>query len=289
MSNTVARLLTAIVAIPLVLFVLFTPNPQFFNVMVTVISVLGLQEVFMLLQARGYRPYTAFGFFMVVAMQITLYQNTPHFFLPKYVMVTGALLTVLVVGLLLTMLSRGRGDDSNILAMGMTLFGVLYMGLLPGFMIRLRSIDEGPNWVFLLFILTWGFDSGAFAWGKKFGRTKMWVEVSPGKSWEGYWGGTFTTVVIIWLLDQVPAMFPGVPHLLPVKPTTGSLMVLTLVSCAFAQLGDLAESMIKRWSRIKDSGSLFPGHGGVMDRIDSLLFTAPLLYFYAGLTTDIFR
>jgi len=288
MSNTVVRLITAAVAIPLVFLLLFNPNPQFFCVLVTVVSVLGLHEMFLLLESRGHRPYVAFGFAMAVALQISLYQGVPHFFFPRFLLETSSLLTILVVGLLLVLLSRGRGED-NVVSMGMTLFAILYTGWLPGFMIRLRQIPEGPNWVFLVFAITWGFDSAAYAWGSKFGRTKMWVDVSPGKSWEGFLGGAFTTVVAVWFIDQLPELFPNIPHLLPAGLPLGHLMVVTLIGCAAAQVGDLAESMLKRWSRIKDSGSLFPGHGGVLDRVDSLLFTGPLLFFDAVLMTGIFR
>jgi len=281
-SNTLARLVTAALGIPVIMYLLFHPNPQMFSALVTVLSVMGLHEMFLLLESRGHRPYVSFGFAMMVIIQLSFYQDITKLPYGWFIFQPASLITILVIGLLIALLVRGRIEE-NVTSVGMTLLAVMYAGWLPAFMIRLRHLPEGANWIFLLFMATWAFDSGAFAWGKPFGRTKMWVEVSPGKSWEGYWGGSFTAVALIWMLDRLPEMFPDMPHLFPVGISVNNLMVLTLVSCAFAQTGDLAESMFKRYSRLKDSGSMFPGHGGALDRIDSLLFTGPLFFLFASL------
>jgi phosphatidate cytidylyltransferase len=277
-----ARLATAAVGIPLIMYLLFAPNPQMFSMLVTVLSVMGLHEMFLLLESRGHRPYVAFGFTMMVVIQMSFYQDITKLPYGWFIFQPASLLTILVIGLLVALLVRGKIEE-NVVSVGMTLLAVMYAGWLPSFMIRLRHLPDGSSWVFLVLIATWAFDSGAFAWGKTFGRTKMWVEVSPGKSWEGYWGGTFTAVGLVWLLDRLPEMFPDIPHLFPAAVSVNNLMVLTLVSCAFAQVGDLAESMFKRYSKLKDSGSMFPGHGGALDRIDSLLFTGPLFFLFASL------
>jgi len=280
LSNTAIRLITAGFGIPLILFLLFRPNPQLFSALITVISVMCVHEMFLLLESRGHRPYVSFGFFMTILIQLSFYQNIPTLPFGWLIFQPATLITILMLGLLIALLVRGRIEE-NVTSVGMTLFAVLYAGWLPSFMIRLRNLPEGANWVLLFLLITWAFDSGAYAWGMAFGRTKMWVDVSPGKSWEGYWGGTFSTLALVWLVDQLPLFFPGIPHFFPKEPSTSQFMVLTLVACAAAQVGDLAESMLKRYSRLKDSGSLFPGHGGALDRIDSLLFTAPLFFFYA--------
>ncbi len=282
MSNPVVRLLTAAAVIPLVLFLLLLPNCYFFCVFVTVICVLGLHETFLLIQSRGYRPYVAFGYAMAVGIQLALYPGLARSGFFSALIQPGMLVTILVLGLLVGLLVRGRIDD-NVPSLGMTLFAVLYVAWMSGYLVRLRCVSDGAHWVFLLIAMTWVFDSSAYAWGVNFGRTKMWVEISPGKSWEGFWGGTFTTLAVVWLAKQVPDLFPEIPYLFPRAVSTPHLMVLTLVTCATAQVGDLVESMLKRYSRLKDSGFLFPGHGGVMDRIDSFLFTAPLVYYYAAL------
>jgi len=218
----------------------------------------------------------------MVTIQLSFYQDINKLPYGWFIFQPANLITILVIGLLIALLVRGKIEE-NVVSTGMTMLAVMYSGWLPAFMIRLRHLPEGAKWVFLLLIMTWAFDSGAFAWGKAFGRTKMWVEVSPGKSWEGYWGGTFTAIAIVWLVDQLPELFPDLPHMFPESLSLNHLVMLTLVSCAFAQTGDLAESMFKRYSKLKDSGSMFPGHGGALDRIDSLLFTAPLLFLDASL------
>jgi len=282
LSNTLARLITAAIGIPIIMFLLFQPNPRMFGVLVLVLSVMSLHEMFLLLESRGHRPYVTFGFTMLIVMQMAFFQDVTLIPYGWILFEPGTLITILVIGLLLALLVRGRSEE-NVTSVGMTLLAVMYAGWLPAFMTRLRNMAEGAQWVFLLLIITWAFDSGAFAWGKAFGRTKMWVDVSPGKSWEGYWGGTFTTIALVWLVDQLPELFPGIPHLFPVSLSLNHLMILSLLACAAAQIGDLTESMFKRHSKLKDSGSMFPGHGGALDRIDSLLFTAPLFYFDAVL------
>ena len=279
----VVRLITAVAAIPLILFMLFQPVPQFFCVLITVACVLGMHEMFQLLQSRGHRPYVVFGYTMAVAIHISVYQGVPRFPLSTVLMQPMALITILVMGLLLMLLARGRVED-NVVSLGFTLFAVLYVSWLSSFIIRLRAVPEGAQWVFLLIVITWVFDSGAYAWGTAFGRTKMWLDISPGKSWEGFWGGTITTLAVVWLAKEVPEMFPSLPRLFPTATNTAHLMILTILGCAAAQLGDLVESMMKRYSRLKDSGGIFPGHGGVLDRLDSFLFTGPLVFFDAIIT-----
>jgi len=198
------------------------------------------------------------------------------------------LMSVLVVGLLTGLLARGRSEE-NLVSLGLSLFAVMYVAFLSSFMVRLRGLEEGVQWVFLMASITWGFDAGAWAWGVSFGRTKMWVDVSPGKSWEGFWGGTVSTLGAVWLIKKLPDVFAWFPVLFPTRTDLGHLLVLALIGCAVAQLGDLAESMIKRYSRLKDSSNIFPGHGGALDRMDSFLFTAPLVYLDALIVGGFFK
>lgn len=125
---------------------------------------------------------------------------------------------------------------------------------------------SGTGWLLLMFGLVWSCDSGAYFIGRAIGRRKLHPLVSPGKTVEGYVGGAVTAAILTALLGWL---------LLDITPLIGG--VLGLVTAAIAQFGDLAKSMLKRTADRKDSGTIFPGHGGMLDRIDSLLFAAPVL------------
>ena len=137
---------------------------------------------------------------------------------------------------------------------------------------RLRvDLPRGAEWMLFAFVLVWMADIGGYFFGRRFGRTRLAPNVSPGKTWEGVLGGfVLSTVVAIaasFWFDLTLARF----------------LVLCLAVVAFSVVGDLTESLLKRYAGVKDSGAIFPGHGGVMDRIDSVTAAAPVLYF--GLTT----
>jgi phosphatidate cytidylyltransferase len=131
---------------------------------------------------------------------------------------------------------------------------------------RLRDFDRGAEWVLFALILVWVADIGAFFVGRRFGRTRLAPHVSPGKTWEGVVGGTFASALVAvvgsWWFNIPPVQF----------------VALCLAVVAFSIVGDLTESLLKRFAGMKDSGSLFPGHGGVMDRIDSVTGAAPILF-----------
>ncbi len=207
---------------------------------------------------------------------------------PGRELVTTALLTAVVAGALLVQFFRGH-RESNFGDVCVTVFGVLYVGWLTGFVIRLRVIPDGARWVFLLLLATWFFDSAAYFWGVNFGRTKLWRKVSPAKTWEGFAGGLVSTVIVVGGVAHLLELFPRMPQLFPGRTTAGFLLLLTPLLCVAAQLGDLAESMIKRTVKIKDSGTFLPGHGGFLDKLDSFLFTSPLVYFAAARIEGLLR
>lgn len=134
----------------------------------------------------------------------------------------------------------------------------------------------GAVWLLYVMILVWGADSGAYMFGKLFGKHKLAPKVSPGKTWQGFIGGLFTAAVISWIYGMV--------FNLEVPPST--LLICSIVAALASVLGDLTESMFKREAGIKDSGNLIPGHGGILDRIDSLTAAVPV---FACLMLLVFR
>jgi len=146
------------------------------------------------------------------------------------------------------------------------------LALVPAWLalVRLRYLPHGAQWVLFTLLLVWSADIGAYFAGHRFGRVRLAPDVSPGKTWEGVLGGV--------ALSAIVAVAGSAWFALPLY----TLVPLCLAAVAFSIVGDLTESLLKRFAGVKDSGTLFPGHGGVMDRIDSVTGAAPVLFF--GLT-----
>jgi phosphatidate cytidylyltransferase len=183
-----------------------------------------------------------------------------------------AVLAFLLLGGLILELARRTGRTLALL--GGSLLGGLYVGLLPAFLFRIRALmgDDGLGMhaTYLVFLVVWGCDTFAYTVGRLFGRHRFWPSVSPGKSWEGAVGGAAGAVILAVLAQRWFAGFLGL----------GEAVLFGLLAGVISQVGDLAESLLKREAALKDTSSLIPGHGGVMDRFDSLLFSAPFLYAY---------
>ena len=148
--------------------------------------------------------------------------------------------------------------------------GGLYIGLPLSYVVRLRGLEQGLFWILVALLGTWICDTGAYLVGCSIGRRKLAPIISPKTTWEGAIGGLVFGVLAVLLLTRL---------LLSLPLWQGALLGVLLV--AAATIGDLAESVIKRQVGVKDSGNLIPGHGGMLDRIDSLLFVIPLVYYFA--------
>jgi phosphatidate cytidylyltransferase len=149
--------------------------------------------------------------------------------------------------------------------------GVLYVGWLGSYLVPLRQLDEDGQWVFLAVFATFANDTAAYFVGTAVGRTPLARRISPGKTVEGSLGGLAFGAAAVPLLSFALGLDIDIAALIP-------LAILVPVA---AQLGDLAESLLKRSTGVKDAGVLVPGHGGVLDRLDSLLFVVPMVYYYA--------
>jgi len=149
--------------------------------------------------------------------------------------------------------------------------GILYVGWLLSLLVTLR-IEAGREWVFLALFTTFGSDTAAYFIGKAFGRHKLAPGISPGKTWEGAIAGVFGGVIISLLFIL------STPLQLPLG--YGQAVLLGVLISVFGQLGDLAESLLKRNAGVKDSGGLMPGHGGLLDRMDSVVLAGVVVYLY---------
>jgi len=160
----------------------------------------------------------------------------------------------------------------------LTVAGALYIGLPINHVIRLRALDKGLDWLILALVGTWVCDTGAYFVGRTIGKRRFFPAISPKKTWEGAIGGLVTGVIAVVLLGWF-TLGLGV----------GCGIVLGILVVLGATFGDLAESVIKRQVGAKDSGNLIPGHGGMLDRIDSLLFVVPIVYYFATVVRFVSR
>jgi phosphatidate cytidylyltransferase len=152
------------------------------------------------------------------------------------------------------------------------LIGIIFLVATWVALVGIKREEHGNAWILLLFLIVWGADTGAYFAGKQWGRTKLAPNVSPGKTREGMLGGLVTVALVSLAFAQWNELS---------IPSTVYLMILGVVTAVMSVMGDLFESLLKRHSGLKDSGNLLPGHGGILDRIDSLLAATP--FFYLGL------
>jgi phosphatidate cytidylyltransferase len=240
---------------------------------IAVMTVLAAREVFALLQRSGQSGLPLLG--MAIALTVVLDAAFPG-------VLEGSGLLLIAVGIVLVAVAAfTRSDPRDGLGTWMaTIFGALYASLLA-FVVRLGNVapdipSDAPlaaigaerGWILLLLLAVWAYDTGAFLVGSRFGRERFLTHISPSKTYAGLVGGVVATTVVVGLmlsgLGQAPA------HALLLGP----------LAALAAQAGDLAESMLKRAARTKESGTLIPGHGGMLDRVDSFLFAAPIVTLY---------
>jgi phosphatidate cytidylyltransferase len=266
------RAISAAVLVPVLLVVLAIGGPVL-SIAVAIATALAAIEVFRLLQAAGYPPLSALG--TALALAVVLDAAAPG-------VLEGSGLLLGAVGIVLVAIaSFSRPDPHDGVTTWMaTMFGAVYVSLLS-FVLRLghAAPDLAANapvawlgseraWILLLVLAVWSYDTGAYLVGRSLGRRKFLTHLSPSKTIEGLIGGLVATTVavaaLLWAVGQPPV----------------HAIVLGPLAALAAQAGDLAESMIKRAAGASDSGTLIPGHGGILDRVDSFLFAAPVLTLY---------
>jgi len=245
---------------PVVLLIALGPSAILF-LMVLVATFLGLREFYNLALPHSKRVERFVGMALGLILSLILI----------YAGVRAIPLFIVFLLLILSVLFMGTSEDlsSTISQIGITLFGIFYVGLLLSHVSLIRKMGDGRQWVLFLMAAVWAGDIFAFLSGSLFGRHKLYPKVSPKKTYEGLAGAIAGTVIVTLAFAHffIPQMPKGV-------------CVLLAVGIAFlGQLGDFTESMLKRSAQVKDSGSLIPGHGGMLDRLDSFLFSAPFLHY----------
>jgi phosphatidate cytidylyltransferase len=259
------RLLTAAFLIPLAWYLCKRGPFPLFLAAALLLAVIGAWECATILRRRGSHPFPWFAVLASFCVVFSFARSEPF---PT----AGAVLTA--VALLVPALSMLRRDTPELMldAAMTTYFPVLFVGLPMGFVVALEHIPgtNGPDLLLLAMLCVTLSDTGAFYLGSALGKHKLAPTISPKKTWEGAAGGVLGSVLAaliahFWFFQKLPL---------------GHALALAVVLCAAGIVGDLAESMLKRAAGVKDSSALLPGHGGVLDRVDSLLVAAPVLYYY---------
>jgi phosphatidate cytidylyltransferase len=257
------RVITGLWGIPLLILAVWFAQPlPWFTVLVAIWGLLAAYEFYKIVGAKA-PPLIWFGLIWTA-----LFITVPHC---TYTHATTVLLTSAVVLSLIWLLLRPKKENA-FLGWAWTIAGILYIGWLLSHLVALRGLDDGRNWVFLALLANFGSDTAAYFAGRALGRHKLAPSISPGKTWEGTIAG-FLGAIIISLLFTIPS-----PLSLPL--VYWQAIVLGLLISVFGQLGDLVESLLKRNMGVKDSGRLLPGHGGALDRIDSVVFAGVVVYYY---------
>ena len=259
------RVITALWGIPLLIAAVWFDKPlPWFTVLLAIWGVLAVFEFYRMVAASKIAPLTYFG--LVWSLLFIL---SPHF---NNDFITSPTLLTSGVVLSLVWLVLRRQKEGAFIGWAWTIAGILYVGWLLSYFVALRGLDDGRNWVFFALFATFGSDTAAFFLGRALGRHHLVPSISPGKTWEGAIGGIFGAIMIS-LLFTLPT-----PLGLPLS--YWQAILLGLLVSIFGQLGDLVESLLKRNMGVKDSGKLLPGHGGFLDRIDSIVFAGIVIYYY---------
>lgn len=272
-NKTGTRIIVSIAAIP------FIGLAAYFGGLLFLIFVLGIAlisffEFSTLVKSKGTKPNIIFGLGSVALILLNIYFD----WLDLYIL-------ILLISIILLIGELYRDNNSAILNLGTTFLGIFYIGLFSASLLSIRELfnfsnqlyEQGGLLIIALFVTIWICDSAAFFLGTAFGKHKLFPRVSPKKSWEGAIAG-----FIFAILTMIAAHFIILDFL-----TLVDTLIIGAIVGTIGQIGDLVESLIKRDAKVKDSSALIPGHGGVFDRFDSLLFSAPVVYIYLVYTMQL--
>jgi len=291
------RVLTALALIPLVLLAVFRAPLWLFALLVAGIIVLALHEYLAIAEAAGIKPFKWLTYIMTLMPFVLLwvrgwrverqYAKFTFGFSLSLEWITVLLAAAVVFGIPLVFRKDLR---MGLAASAASTFGVIYVGASLSLLVALRA-DYSILVIVVLFSV-WAGDIAAYYVGRSFGKHKLAPVVSPNKSWEGAIASVIGSVALTALVFHFQAPIGRlfrVEHPMSLYqsrglPPWGHIVLLGILTNVAAQFGDLFESALKRGAGVKDSGTLLPGHGGVLDRIDALLFAIPVVWYYANLT-----
>jgi phosphatidate cytidylyltransferase len=256
------RIVTAVIAAAIFLpIVIYGGNP--FIGLVYLLASVGLYEI---LKMNKINLFSVPGVISLILLWIFMLPDQFQGILDaaQYSKVEMALLAVLLF-LTYTVATKNRFTFEHV---AFSILATLYVGM--GFFYFIETREAGLIYIFYSLFIIWATDSGAYFIGRAMGKNKLWPEISPNKTVEGFFGGIICAVIVAVLFSIFTDIDAGLIQ----------LIIITILLSIFGQIGDLVESALKRHYNVKDSGHILPGHGGILDRFDSLLFVLPLLHFF---------
>jgi phosphatidate cytidylyltransferase len=255
------RIYTVLLIVPLLYGAIRYLPPAVFTGIVAVAGCLSLHELYRLCFQPARQPLMV-GIGLAGCVALIISSHEPGMAQPSLLV---ALLAILSIPLLIR-----TPFDQSVKDSALTLTGMMYIGLMLGYLVSVRLLPQGEWLLFFLLLVTWAADAGAYYAGTLYGRRALAPRISPKKTVEGLAGGLFAALLIAFVARW--GFLPDLSNL--------DCLVLAVLLTLAGLWGDLVESAIKRSVGVKDSGGLLPGHGGMLDRLDSLLFTAPAFYYY---------
>jgi phosphatidate cytidylyltransferase len=255
----IKRITTGIIAGLIAGIVIWAGEP-WFTIILCLLSAASAYEFFRIIKNEQVQPITYLGIIFSILIVLNTH-STSSLTLP--------LLLVLATLIPLTWMIFRNHKDTAFISWAWTLGGIIYTGGLLSFYIPIRAMDNGMGWVFMIAAGTAFCDVFAYAIGSIFGKHPLAASISPGKTWEGCAGGMAGAIIFSVALS----------YLFKLPLNIWQMIIAGIIISVFAELGDLVESLLKRNMKTKDTGNLLPGHGGLLDRIDSHLFVVPVAYY----------
>lgn len=256
------RIITGIIGGIAIVYIVFLGGLPFTLAFAVLASIAMIE----LIKMRQINPISSIGVFSLLLMWI-IFLPTTGFSAPMFSYFTKLELFLLLTLLLLVLivLSKNKYTFDHV---GFVVVSACYIGFGFHYFNMTRFLDQGISIIFFILFLIWATDSGAYFIGKTFGKKKLWPEISPNKTVEGALGGIASALVVGVVFYSI----------YPILDSLKQVLIIIIVVSTVGQLGDFVESAIKRHYSIKDSGNILPGHGGILDRFDSLIFVMPVLY-----------
>jgi len=264
------RVLSSAILLPILIISIFFGNP-WFSIIVAIAAIIGVLEFYDMVSQAGRKPLTALGVLWTIFFIFNAYYSNRYDSVNLQLVASlGLACSAAIIFIIIVRLSRLSRENVTV-DWAYSMAGTLYIGWLLSFWILIINSEtwNGNDWVLTALLITFAIDTTAYFVGRAFGKHKLAPVISPGKTWEGALGGLFGALAAVFLLSLVLDIDIGYVQLFFIGIAVGIL----------AQAGDLVESKLKRITGVKESGSIIPGHGGMLDRLDSIIFTGFVVYY----------